>query len=135
MQSNWLEHERREHGAGLMEYSFIIALVAVAAIIAIVALGPTVRHLYCEMVAVMGETCEGMVEATRADYNAGTQELHVDATYNGGYDSEVTLNTSPGGVMEQRGDHYHIRFIQAGCPCEVTVLSSEGSSTTITVGP
>ena len=76
-----------------------------------------------------------IVAITRADYDSGLQTLHLDATSDGVYDPAVTLTASPGGIMVQAGSHYHLNYSLTGCPCLVTVTSSEGDSGTVTVGP
>ncbi len=94
------------------------------------------------MLSIMGAPCEdaeaaaeGTIEATKVHYNRGLQEVHIDATYDGAYDPDVTLTASPGGVMLPEGDHYDIKFTLAGCPCSITIMSSEGESTAVVVGP
>jgi hypothetical protein len=72
---------------------------------------------------------------TTADYDSGLQILHLDATSDGVYDPSVTVTASPGGIMVQAGNHYHLNYSLVGCPCAVTVTSSEGGSATVTVGP
>jgi len=57
------------------------------------------------------------------------------STSDGVYDPSVTLTASPGGVMGQAGNHYCLNYSLTGCPCAVTVTSSEGGSATVTVGP
>jgi hypothetical protein len=76
-----------------------------------------------------------VVEIYRANYDSGDEELHLDAWSDGDYNPDVTLTASPGGVMEARSDHYHLRFDLSGCPCTVTVTSSAGGSDSTVVGP
>jgi hypothetical protein len=126
-----------------MEYALVLALIAGVVIVGATALSPVVRAMYCEMLSIMGDPCEvsaeaaaeGTIEATMVHYNRGLEEAHIDATYDGGYDPDVTLTTSPGGVMVQEGDHYDIKFPLSGCPCSITIMSSEGESTTVIVDP
>lgn len=134
--------KRSEAGEGLMEYAFVIVLIAVVGIVGMAALGPVVRSLYCEMLSIMGTPCdgteaaaEGTIEATKVHYNPGLEEVHLDATYDGGYDPDVALTVSTGGVMVQEGDHYDIKFTLSGCPCTITILSSKGESTTVIIEP
>ena len=75
------------------------------------------------------------IAITKANYDSDEEELHLDATYDGDYDSTVTLTASPGGVMEAKSDHYHREIALTGCPCTVTVTSSQGGSATVEVGP
>jgi hypothetical protein len=99
--------------------------------------------MYCEMLSIMGSPCEveaeavaeGTIEATKVHYNRGLQEVHIDATYDGGYDPDVTLTASPGGVMVPEGDHYDIKFPLTGCPCTITIMSSKGESASVVAAP
>jgi pilus assembly protein Flp/PilA len=135
---------RSESGQGLVEYSLILALVAVVVIAVLMILGPSVGNVFSQIVdeiSVFGgkdngdDSGDDVVVVTKADYNSTKQELHLDATSDGGYDSSVVLTASPGGVMEAKTDHYHLKYTLAGCPCEVTVTSSKGGSATVMVGP
>jgi hypothetical protein len=65
----------------------------------------------------------------------GQNQVILKATSDGGYDPDVTLTANPGGVMEQQGDHYHIKFTLTGCPCTIIVTSSKGGWASVTVGP
>jgi hypothetical protein len=104
-------------------------------------LGPSIGNVFSQVVDeinVLGgedNDDDDVVVITRADYDSGTQKLHLDATSDGGYDPSVTLTASPGGVMVQAGNHYCLKYTLTGCPCEVTVTSSEGGSATVMVGP
>jgi len=146
------EKRRSDDGQGLVEYALILVLVAVVSIVVLAVMGPSISNVYCEMVTTLGGTCDSggegaeddaeeddeendVVAITRADYNSGRQELHLDATSDGDYDASVTLTASPGGVMEARAHHYHLIFTLSGCPCTVTVTSSAGGSALVTVGP
>ena len=75
-----------------------------------------------------------VVTITQTDYYSG-ENVHIDTQSNGSADPSVTLTASPGGVMEPVDLQYHIYFPLSGCPCEVTITSSEGGSATVTVGP
>jgi len=135
-------NHHKERGQGLVEYALILVLIAVVVIAVLSLLGPSIQGVFCQIVAQLGgnapaECQTDTVAITRSDYNSDDQELHLDATSDGSYDPTVTLTASPGGVMEERGggDHYHIRFNLSGCPCTVTVTSSEGGVASVTVGP
>jgi Flp pilus assembly pilin Flp len=119
----------------MVEYALLIALVAIVSIFILLVLGPTINEMYCDISVSIGNDCDGMVAVTRSQYNSRRQEVQLDVQYDDGFDPDVTMTASPGGVMEQRGDHYHIKFTLAGCPCDITITSSEGDSTTVTVGP
>jgi pilus assembly protein Flp/PilA len=132
-----------EEGQGLVEYALVLVLVAVIVIAILLILGSTVGNVFNEVAreleragAIRGAG-EGndVVVITRAGYNSGTQELHLDATSDGDYDPGVTLTASPGGVMEAKSDHYCLKPTLTGCPCTVTVTSSKGGSASVTVGP
>lgn len=143
------DNRRSEGGAGLMEYALIISLVAVVGIAVMAAIGPSISNIYCEVLATLGVTCDAGggddddddddeildVAIIKSDYASGIQELHLDATYGGDYDPSVSMTASPGGVMEARAHWYHAHFSLTDCPCEVTVTSSEGNSTSVWVGP
>lgn len=127
-----------ERGQGLVEYSLILVLVAIVVIIVLSLLGPSIGNVFSQVVdelnMLSGENND-VVVITRADYDSGSQTLHLDATSDGVYDPSVTLTASPGGVMGQAGNHYCLNYSLTGCPCAVTVTSSEGGSATVTVGP
>jgi pilus assembly protein Flp/PilA len=143
--------KRSTAGQGLVEYALIIVLIAIVVIIVLRMVGPIVGNVFSTIAAEIdgvvgdGGEAEGsptgptsptdVVVIFRADYDSGAQELHIDATSDGDYDPGVTLTASPGGVMEARAHHYHLRFSLSGCPCTVTVTSSKGGSATVTVGP
>ena len=101
-------------------------------------LGPSIGNVFSQVVdelnMLSGENND-VVVITRADYDSGSQSLHLDATSDGVYVPSVTLTASPGGVMGQAGNHYCLNYSLTGCPCVVTVTSSEGGSGTVTVGP
>ena len=131
-----------ELGQGLVEYALILVLVALAVVVVLTLFGPQLKNVYCEVVTGLNngtqpDTCmppvTDTVVITRADYDVGDQELHLDATSNGGYNPSATLTASPGGVMEAKSDHYHLKYTLTGCPCTITVTSSEGGSATVTV--
>jgi Flp pilus assembly pilin Flp len=127
-------------GQGLIEYALILSLVAIVVIVALAVMGTTIRRVYCQVISQFpgNETpCDeiDMVVITKADYDSLKQELHLDATSNGDFDPTVTLTASPGGLMEERSDHYHLTYSLPGCSCIVTVTSSAGGSASITVGP
>jgi pilus assembly protein Flp/PilA len=127
-----------ERGQGLVEYSLILVLVALIVIVVLSLLGPSIGNVFSQVVdelnMLSGENND-VVVITRADYDSGSQTLHLDATSDGVYDPSVTLTASPGGVMGQAGNHYCLNYSLTGCPCVVTVTSSEGGSGTVTVGP
>jgi len=149
MNQHYSDKRRSDSGQGLVEYALLLVLVAVVSIVVLAVMGPSISNVYCEIVTTLGGTCDSggeesddvddevndVVAITRADYDSGKQELHIDATSNGDYDASVTLTTSPGGVMEARAHHYHLVFTLSGCPCTVTVTSSEGGSAMVIVGP
>jgi len=122
-----------EKGQGLAEYALILTLVSVVVIVILAILGPAVGNVFSNIVASLEQTSSGsdVVVITRADY--ASSELHIDATSDGDYNPSVTLTASPGGVMEARAHHYHLRFALTGCPCTITVTSSLGGSASVTV--
>ena len=125
-------------GQGLVEYALLLTLASLVVIVILTLLGPTVGNVFSRIsVGLGGEsgTAGPNVAITRAYYDSGDEELHLDATVDGDYDPSVTLTASPGGVMEPRSDHYHLRYGLTGCPCNVTVTSSAGGSASVTVGP
>ena len=127
-----------EVGQGLVEYALILALVALVVIVVLSLLGPSIGNVFSNVVDklnILGGGNNYIVAITRADYDSGLQTLHLDATSDGVYDPAVTLTASPGGVMVQAGNHYCLNYSLTGCPCLVTVTSSEGDSGTVTVGP
>jgi pilus assembly protein Flp/PilA len=127
-----------EGGQGLVEYALILVLVAIVVIVALSLLGPSIGNVFSNIVDDLNALGGGnnyVVAITRSDYDSGLQTLHLDATSDGVYDPGVTLTASPGGVMVQAGNHYHLNYSLTGCPCAVTVASSEGDSATVTVGP
>ena len=128
-----------EHGQGLVEYALILILAAVLVIISLALMGTSIEATYCRIIGQLpfgGDSCdEDVVVVTRADYDNGTGELHLDATSDGDYHADVILTASPGGVMEARAHHYHLDVPLSGCPCEVTVTSSQGGSASVFVGP
>ena len=128
-----------ENGQGLVEYALILVLVGIVVLAALLMLGPNVGNVFTGIVNAIenpSEFVENVVEdddtvsITRADYSAGN--VHMDALSDGVYDPSVTLTTSPGGVMTQAGGHYH-RNISVTCPCTITVTSSAGGSSTVTI--
>jgi pilus assembly protein Flp/PilA len=127
-----------EEGQGLVEYALILVLVALVVIVVLSLLGPSIGNVFSNVVDelnILGGGNNYVVAITRADYDSGLQTLHLDATSGGVYDPAVTLTASPGGVMVQAGPHYHLDYSLTGCPCLVSVTSSEGDSSTVTVGP
>jgi pilus assembly protein Flp/PilA len=127
-----------EVGQGLVEYALILVLVALVVIVVLSLLGPSIGNVFSNVVDelnMLGGGNNYVVAITRADYDSGLQTLHLDATSDGVYDPAVTLTASPGGVMVQAGNHYCLNYSLTGCPCLVTVTSSEGDSWTVTVGP
>lgn len=139
------EKRRSEDGQGLVEYALILVLIALVVIVVLALLGPEIGNVFSRIVdriGVLDEEGNGddddendVVVITRADYDSGTEVLHFDATSDGHWYSTVTMTASPGGVMVQAGDHYHLNIALTGCPCEVTATSSEGGSDTVSVGP
>ena len=133
----------KEHGQGLLEYALILSLVAVLVIVALAVVGTSIEAAYCQIISQFPGSenhCSvdsvDVVVITRADYNdTEPPKLHIDATSDGDYHPDVTLTASPGGVMDARAHHYHLDFTLSGCPCEVTITSSEGGSASVTVGP
>ncbi|MFC1974782.1 Flp family type IVb pilin [Chloroflexota bacterium] len=124
-----------ERGQGLVEYALILVLVAIVVIAILLLLGPTVGQVFSQVVCSLGaEDCD-VVVITKADYNSSSQKLHLDATSDGSHNPGVTLTASPGGTMEAKSDHYHLKYTLTGCPCTVRVTSSGGGSASVTVGP
>ena len=127
-----------ERGQGLVEYSLILVLVAIVVIVVLSILGPSIGNVFSNIVDdlnALGGGNNDVVVITRADYDSGSQTLHLDATSDGVYDPGVTLTASPGGVMGQAGNHYCLNYSLTGCPCAVSITSSEGGSATVMVGP
>jgi len=124
-----------EGGQGLVEYALILVLVAIVVIVVLSLLGPSIGNVFSQLVDELDGLGNDVVLITTADYDSGLQILHLDATSDGVYDPSVTVTASPGGVMVQAGNHYHLNYSLVGCPCAVTVTSSEGGSATVTVGP
>ena len=127
-----------EGGQGLVEYALILVLVALVVIVVLSLLGPSIGNVFSNVVDelnVLGGENNDVVVITTADYDSGLQMLHLDATSDGVYDPGVTLTASTGGVMVQAGNHYHLNYSLTGCPCAVSIASSEGGSATVTVGP
>lgn len=124
-----------EEGQGLVEYALILVLVAMVVIAILLTLGPQIGQIFSNVVCTLGVGGCDVVVITKADYDPGKQELHLDATSDGNYNPNVTLTASPGGAMEARSDHYHLKYTLTGCPCTVTVTSSSGGSASVTVGP
>jgi Flp pilus assembly pilin Flp len=133
-----------EGGQGLTEYSLLLALIALVAVAVLVIFGPGVGNIYSEISNTFnGDRDEPVVEPAvepvdvitivRAEYLYG-RDVHIDAQVNGGMDPDIELVASPGGVMQREPNHYHIYF-DWPCPCEITITSSTGSSTTVMVGP
>jgi len=142
------EKRPSENAQGLVEYALILVLVGIVVLVALLILGPNIGNVFSEVSSMLENPGEGsevveetdVVVITRADYEAGHNRYHLDATSDGGYDPGVTLTASPGGVMTQAGGHYHLHIstsILSGCtalsPCTVTITSSEGDSETVSV--
>lgn len=136
-----------EGGQGLVEYSLMLVLVALVVVVILMVVGSDVGNVYSQVADALNtddeETDDEIIEEvtdvvmiTRADYDLGLHRLHLHATSDGGTDPGVTMTASPGGVMTRYAAHYHI-YVNglSGCPCDVTVTSSEGGSATVTVGP
>jgi len=131
-----------DRGQGLVEYALVLTLVSIMVIAILTLLGPTVANVFSRVSMGLASSGAGgpggaNVTITKADYDPATQELHMHATVNGGYDPGINLTSSPGGVMQPHSQHghYHILFGLSGCPCTVTVTSSAGGSASVTVGP
>lgn len=138
MDRSYLAKRYSEGGQGLVEYALILVLVALVVIVVLSLLGPSIGNVFSNIVDkldVLSGESNDVVVITRADYDSGSQTLHLDATSDGVYDPSVTLTASPGGVMGQAGNHYCLNYSLTGCPCAVTVTSSEGGSATVIVGP
>ena len=134
-------------GQGLVEYALILVLVSLVVIVVLGMTGPIIGNVFSTISQELDSIVGGRVDQDdesdptdvlaikRAEYDSWNRELHLDITSDGGYAPGVTLTASPGGVMEPRTAHYHLRFALSGCPCTVTVTSSAGGSLTVTVGP
>jgi pilus assembly protein Flp/PilA len=138
MHHHFIPHPH-ERGQGLVEYALLLVLVALVVVVILSASGTSLQNLFCRVVTGLnGEAPAGCVTDTveiyRADYDEDDEELHLDARSDGGYNPEVTLTAAPGGVMQARSDHYHLRSELSGCPCTVTVTSSAGGSDSVVVG-
>ena len=134
-----------EGGQGLVEYSIILALLALVVVAVLVVFGPRLGNLYSQMASAFGTDGEepvvepavepdDVITIAQAEY-ISNNDVHIDAQVNGGSDPDIELTASPCGVMQQQSNHYHIYFEMLDCPCEVTITSSAGSSTTVMVGP
>ncbi len=123
-----------EEAQGLVEYALILVLMAVVVIAILLTLGPQVGQVFSQVVCSLEGGCD-VVVITKAHYNSNNHKLHLDATSDGSYNPDVTLTASPGGTMEAKSDHYCLKYTLTGCPCTVTVTSSGGGSTSVTVGP
>ncbi len=124
-------------GQGLVEYALVLTLVSIVVMVTLIMLGSTVGNIFSQVSASLGvaDTGSYMVAITRSDYDSDEGRLHLDATVDGDYNPSVTMTASPGGVMEERADHYHRAVSLSGCPCTVTVTSSTGGTASVTVGP
>ena len=130
-----------KRGQGLVEYALILSLVAIVVIVALAVMGPAISTVYCQVISQFpgtGGSCVvvfdvDVVVITNAEYNSG--ELHIDATSNGGYNPATILTATLGGVMGEKGGHYHLKYPLSGCSCEVTVTSSAGGVASVIVGP
>jgi Flp pilus assembly pilin Flp len=132
-----IDKGRKEVGQGLVEYALVLTLVSIVVIATLILLGPTVGNVFSQVSAALGVTDTGssIVAIIKSDYDSDEGKLHLDATVDGDYYPTVTLTASPGGVMEERIDHYHRDISLSGCPCTVTVTSSTGGTALVTVGP
>ena len=105
---------------------------------ALAVMGPAINAVYCDVISPFpgtgGSCINDEVVITEAKYHSDTKVLHIDATSNGVYDPTTTLTVSPGGVMVEKGDHYHLEYSLPGCPCQVTVTSSAGGAASVNVG-
>ncbi len=128
-----------ERGQGLTEYALILVLASIVVIVVLAVMGTAVKDTYCQVVSMFpgsdNPCAEDIVVITKAEFNCLSRELHLDVTSDGDYDPDVTLTASPGGVMEERSDHYHLHYFLPDCPYEVIVTSSLGGSASVTVGP
>ena len=132
-----IDKGRKEVGQGLVEYALVLTMVSIVVIATLILLGPKVGNVFSQVAAALGVTDTGssIVAITKSDYDSDAGKLHLDATVNGDYYPMVTLTASPGGVMEEKSDHYHRDINLSGCPCTVTVTSSTGGTASVTVGP
>ena len=138
---------RTDDGQGLAEYALILVLVAVATIVILVIMGPSTSDVYCEVVTILGGTCDDSGEGNEEEEvdvvtvfkaecspkSGGIFDLHVDARSNGDCDPSVTLTSSPGTVMTCINHVYHHHYAVSICPSTVTVTSSGGGSATVSV--
>jgi pilus assembly protein Flp/PilA len=141
-----------EGGQGLVEYSLLLALIALVVVVVLVILGPNVGNVYSASADAFDTPAEEVnngegenIEEVTTDvvtlsvegYDPVSQELHLHAYSDGGNDPGITMTASPGGAMTLSnfgGPHYTKTFIlPVECPCVVTVTSSEGGSSTVTV--
>ncbi len=121
-------------GQGLVEYALILSLVAIVILIAMSVMGSALKMAYCQVISQFpgagGFCVVDEVVIFRVDYDINPDdvidELHLDAKSNGDYDPATTLTASPGGVLEAREHHYHLRLFSLKCPCKVTITSSAG---------
>lgn len=141
---------QRERGQGLVEYALILVLVAVVVIIILAMLGPAIGNIFCNIVGVLSDDTPdvclpgGVLAGTgtigvKQNFIDGSDRLHIQATFNGGYDPAVSLTiTMPDSTeiaLDPRPADNDYRLAPAaitGCPCEVTLRSSTGAVTTVT---
>ena len=127
-----------KRGQGLVEYALILSLVAIVVIVAPAVMGPAINAVYCQVISQFpgtgGFCVVDVVVIKNADYDSDKLELHLDVTSNGDYNPGTTLSASPGGVMQAKNHHYHLRYSLLDCPCDVTVTSSAGGAVSVTVG-
>ncbi|NWG18229.1 MAG: hypothetical protein HXY41_16520 [Chloroflexi bacterium] len=128
---NYIQY-RHESGQGLAEYALILVLVGVVVIAVLSVLGPNINLVYCQIIATLGSDLPDQcltndITITGSFYDPGLNRVTITATYKGGYDPNVTLTATPGGVMAQQGSGYRITFNHV-CPCTINITASVGGS-------
>ena len=84
---NRLFHGRKEEGQGLVEYSFILILVAIGTLVTLVFLGQSIRETYCHIMVGLAplteppENCGDFVVKPKVNYR-GPNNLNLEAEIN-----------------------------------------------------
>ncbi len=80
-------HGGKEEGQGLVEYSFILLLVAIGTLVALVFLGQSIRETYCDIMVGLAplteppENCGVFVVKPKVNYR-GPNNLNQEAEIN-----------------------------------------------------
>ena len=125
--------QQKQAGQGLIEYTLILILVSLAAVAILSLLGPSIRDVYAEIHDNLAGILHEQLTITQAVYNPNSHMVRLRATINGGVDGTIDLTATPGGAMNRGDDFYHLNITGASCPCTITISSSTGSATSVTV--